>query len=214
MLFKRNNLYFAQIRLRNIDEYKVKVNYLQDLKEESNIDGYMISDRGYEQIYGDYSKQRELILILALTAGIMLIISECISMEYRTGMEDIVRSYKRGRSWLFIRKITACLVFTVVLFVLVYGIDFYNLNRLYGFPYLNAPVQSLTFMNSCIYKVSILGWLGIRLAVRFIICFITMTVAIIVSRILGKRGNRSLTILVLAILFLIIIAFFGVGGRW
>ena len=59
-------------------------------------------------------------------------------------MEDIVRSYKRGRSWLFIRKITACLVFTVILFISVFKINFYNLNRLYGFLYLNAPVQSLT----------------------------------------------------------------------
>lgn len=209
-----SSLSFAQIRLVNIDEYKVKVNYLQNLKEKQNIEGYIISDRGYEQIFGDYCKQRELILLLALTAGIMLIISECISMEYRTGMEDIVRSCERGRSWIFSRKVTACLVFTVVLFILVYGIDFYNLNRLYGFPYLNAPVQSLTFMNSCMLKVSILGWLGIRVALRFICCLITMTVAIIVSRILGKRGNRSLTILVLVVLFLIIITIFGVGGRW
>lgn len=135
-------------------------------------------------------------------------------MEYRTGMEDIVRSCKRGRSWIFSRKVIACLVFTVVLFLLVYGIVFYNLIRIYGFPYLKAPVQSLTFMNSCMFKGSILGWLGIRVALRFICCLITMTVAIIVSRILGKRGNRSLTILVLAVLFLIIITIFGIGGRW
>lgn len=206
------NLRAAATRLTSISEFRNKADYLQMLKDKQGIDGYMISDRGYEEIFGQYSRQRELILLLTIVTGIMIIISESISMEYRTGMENIVRSCKNGRGWILRRKVAACIIFTSVLFLIVYGIDIWNLNHFYGMPYLDAPIMSLTFMEGCAFKVSILGWITILLAVRLIVCLVTMVIAIIISRMIGKKGNRALMLLVLAVLLAIIVVVHGMRG--
>jgi len=199
-----SNVQFAKTRLGTVQEFFQKTDYLDKLKEEQGIDGYMISDRGYEEIFGSYSIQREFILLIILISGIMLIISECISMEYRTGMENIVRSCNRGRSWLIARKVLACFIFTSLMFLIVYAIDYIKLYQIYGVQYLNAPLQSLTFMESCKFKGTIMQWIVIKLYTRYIACLITMTIAIIVSKIIGKKGSRSITILALALLVAII----------
>ena len=47
-------------------EFEQKREYLDTLKEETGIDGYMMSDRGYEEIFGKYGKAREIVLLMAL----------------------------------------------------------------------------------------------------------------------------------------------------
>jgi len=198
--------------MKGIQEYSSKIEYLASIKQNYEIDGYMISDRGYEEIFGQYSNQREIILLLTIVTAIMMIISECISMEYRTGMENIVRSCERGRKWIFKKKVAACAIFTILLFGIVYGIDIWNLYHIYGMPYLKAPLMSLTFMEGCAFRVSIFGWMLIRLGARLLICLITMALAIIVSRMIGKKGNRALMLLALAGMIAVIAILHGIGG--
>lgn len=207
-----NNFQYNTESVRAIKEYVQKIEYLQNIKQEHGIDGYMISDRGYEEIFGQYSRQREFIIILTLVTGIMLIISESISLEYRTGMENIIRSCEKGRIWIFRRKTAACILFTIGLFMVVYGIDFWNLKHFYGMPYLQAPIMSLTFMKGCAFKVSILQWMLILLGARLLICLVTMAIAIIISKMIGKNGNRALMPLVLAGIIGVIAFLHGMGG--
>lgn len=203
---------YAGNKVKSVEEFTNKIKYLEKIQQVYNIDGYMMSDRGYEEIFGQYSRQRELILILLLVTGIMLIISECMTMEYRTGMHMIVRSCSNGRNWLFIRKIVACLLFTTLFFLIIYGMDFLMLRQYYGMPYLQAPVMSLTFMEGTGFRVSVMNYLCIILGVRYIICIIAMVVAILISGMIGKKRSRALMPLTLVGMLTALIVLHGFGG--
>ena len=155
-----------------------------------------------------YSRQREFILILALVTAIMIIVSESIAMEYRTGMYQIVHSAPNGRAAVMRWKITACVVLTKGQTAAVYGIDIWNLHHIYGMPYLAAPALSLTFLENAwgglAGHVSISGWLMILLLVRLVVALFTMTAAMLVSRAIGKKGNRALMPAVLAGVILLV----------
>jgi len=175
------------------------------MEEEYGITGYLISDRGYESIFGKYGESRELILLIVLVAATMLIISESSLLETRTGMNSILRSSAKGRAWLVVRKVIASVVMTTLLFVLVYGIDYIQLAGYYGMPYLDAPIMSLTFMEGCKFNVTIGGWILLRLLVRYIVAIATMTVAILSSKLIGKKGNRAFTILILVGIIVVVV---------
>lgn len=53
-------------RYAAVREFEQKQEYLENLKEETGIDGYMMSDRGYEEIFIKYGKARETVLLMAL----------------------------------------------------------------------------------------------------------------------------------------------------
>jgi len=184
-------------RLSAVNEFIDKMKYLDRIEEEYGITGYLISDRGYESIFGKYGELRELILLIVLVAATMLIISESSLLESRTGMNSILRSSVKGRAWLVVRKVIASVMMTTLLFVLVYGIDYIQLAGYYGMPYLDAPIMSLTFMEGCKFNVTIGGWILLRLLVRYIVAIATMTVAILLSKLIGRKGNRAFTILIL-----------------
>lgn len=192
-------------RLQSVQEFIIKMEYLDRIEEEHGVTGYLISDRGYESIFGKYGKTRELILLIVLAAAIMLIISESSMLETRTGMSSIVRSAVSGRGWLVVRKVIASVAMTTILFVLVYGIDYIQLAGYYGMPYLDAPVMSLTFMEGCKFNVTIGGWILLRMLVRYIVSMAVMAIAILSSKLIGKKGNRAVTILVLVGIIAVIV---------
>lgn len=205
------DVYFAEImefryeqqELGYISEFMNKQNYIERIQTESGKQCWMISDRGYEEIFGQYCLQREKILLIALCISIMLIISEGFTMEYRTGMSIMLRSSAKGRIWLNIRKIIACVLVTVAIALITYIIDLWNLYHIYGMPYLDAPLLSLTFMENVSwitrFNMTIRDWLIIRGVFRLVIALITMIVAIIMSRIIGRKRSRALTLLALTV---------------
>lgn len=196
-----SSVYYQRAALSMIQEYQEKISYAERIKEEYDVDIWLVSDRGYEEIFGQYSSQRELILLIALVTAVMLIISECIAMEYRTGMNMIVHSAGRGRGFFMCQKIIACVLVTIGLTVAVYGIDYWNLYKIYGMPYLSAPAVSLTFLEGTSMKLvlntTIGGWIAICFAARAAVALVTMAAAIFVSKIIGKKGNRSIMPIVL-----------------
>lgn len=186
-------------------EMKNKIIYLEEIKEEKNINGWMISDRGYEQIIGDESEARELILLLILVIGIYLVVNEAIMLEYNSGMKAVTGYTVKGRKWLGIRKIVGGLVITIIMFVVVYAIDFTFLYKSYGMPYLNAPVQSLTFMRDCGLRVTIRSWMIIQTIKRLMAVIAVMFVSYTMSGISAKLKNRAVSSVALVGIVIIIV---------
>ena len=149
-------------------EFRSKRAYLESIKEEYDIDGYMMSDRGYESIIGRFSKLREFMLLIIALVCVVVITFEYRRMESNTGMDKMLGASVNGRQWLTIRRFLTGLLLTALLCLIVYGTDIFVLYRSYGFVYSEAPVMSLTFMKGCRYRVSIAAYItmffGIRIA--------------------------------------------------
>lgn len=166
----RSALMFQQIcstRVNMIWEFIEKQAYLSEIKEQYKIDGYMISDRGYAHLFGEYSYFREIVLFAALAVAIVIIVMQSNRIERNTGMRDLVYASVNGRAWINTRRFAAGLVLTVLLFGMVYGIDMLVLAAHYGFPYLDAPVMSLTFMRGFLPNMSIGMFLFLSLLAKF-----------------------------------------------
>lgn len=106
---------------------------------------------------------------MALAAAIILIVAENIVLEYRTGMNYIINASRHGRCWIQIHRALTGVMLTIILFCFIYGMDMYTMYTMYGMPYLEAPLMSLTFMEGCNPSFTIGQWIIIRLVKRFVV---------------------------------------------
>lgn len=153
--------------LAELAEYIQKQEYLDYIQEKYGISGYMMSDRGYEELFGKYSYLREFILFLSLIISVNIIIIENQRKEYTTKMYQLIYSLKNGRSWIEWRRVASELIIIIGLFVMVYGIDMIMLCTYYGLPYLEAPAVSLTFMEHLSSDITIKSYMFLGIFIRF-----------------------------------------------
>lgn len=192
-------------RYSAVREFQEKCDYLDSLKEDTGIAGYMMSERGYEEIFGDYGKVREIVILIALLVSVVLIVSENIGIETSTGTKYIVEAAS-GKHMIKVKRIAASAVLCMVLFVIVYGIDMWCMYRYYGMPYLAAPLMSLMFMRDSGFYLTIGTFIIIRLLIRLVIMIVVFAFTyILCSRFTGVRGRMaSICIIIGAIVFCII----------
>lgn len=203
-----NNMLYYSARVSEVKEFQDKITYLETIQEQYGVKGYMISDRGYSEVFGGYADMREMILLLVLTAAVFLIISESSLLESRTGMCNILNTTVNGRAWLYIRKILSGLMITLVLYAVVYGIDYIQLADAYGFAYLSAPLMSLTFMEGCWFGGNIGQWMLFRQGLRLAWMIFVMAAAFGTSKWIGKGRSRAIQLLILSVILIITLVIF------
>ena len=199
-------------RYASVREFEQKREYLENLKEETGIDGYMMSDRGYEEIFGKYGKAREIVLLMALLASVVLIVSENIGIETSTGTKYIVNAAS-GKNTVKIKRIAASLALCIVLYFIVYGIDMIYLQNYYGMPYTEAPLMSLTFMRDCGLNISIGTFIVIRLIVRLVMMFAVFAVTYVFSSRFSEVRGRAVSVLII-VAVIVLVAVTGNVSIW
>lgn len=185
-------------------EFIEKDAYIKEL-EEQGLSAYMISDRGYEEIFGKYSTKRELILMLVMMVGITLLINEGMAMEYISGMRNILSSAVNGRTYMVVRKTAACLLMAFLFFALIYGIDYVFLYHYYGMPYLDAPIVSLTFMKDCGLEMTIKTFLLLSIFSKLGTAIMVVGTSLAASVFIGKTGQKNLAMVITAALIVYVI---------
>ena len=93
------NLMDAERLLDNMSEYMQQIEYVSQIKEQYGIDAYVMSQRGYDQIFGSKGATRKLLIYIILGFGVVLIAETENSVEYKNGMNMLIGSSKKGRRW-------------------------------------------------------------------------------------------------------------------
>lgn len=194
-----------------LKEFEDKAAYLRELSENKNIDGYMMSDRGYNEIFGERSAARESFLLIALVSGVMLIVSESFILEYSTGMKNIIKSSSKGWKRIFAKKLIVGVLIAALVYFMVYAIDLISLYLNYGMPFMEAPVQSLTFMEGCKWKVSIFEYIVIRQSAKFIFTEAAAVVSMLISAFIAGKRNKAFVSLTIVIADIIAVALINAG---
>ena len=163
-----------------------KLSYLAKLKKETGIDGYIMSDRGYEQIFGKQSTVREIILLMSTQFAVMLIAFASVYIEKKSSMDKLINSSSGGFKYVNKKKLISGELITLLLTLAVNIIEYTNLIRYYKVTYFQAPVQSLTFMSDIKINVSIIGWLLLLIVFKLIISTVTFSVTFIITRMVSK----------------------------
>lgn len=198
-------VYVYASRYSSVREFEEKYQYLTELEADTGIHGYMMSDRGYEEIFGRYSKVREMVLLIALLVAVVMIVSENIGIENRTGTKYIVNA-AGGRNEVRVKRIVASLLLSIVLFAIVYGIDMFFLSSYYGMPYIQAPLMSLMFMQGCGLDITIGTFIIIRLIVRLAIMLMVYAVTYVLCSLLqGIRARAVSMLIIIAVIVFVVV---------
>ena len=185
-------------------EYSDKIEYIGHIEDDYNTNAWFISDRGYEVILGDKGLYRRIMITLAIISGIMIISAGSERIEYKSGMILLERSSADGRRKIVRDKYIANIILTAALAVVIHGMELIWLRNIYGMPYLNAPVVSLTFMGnvlesgagsigvikSLILHASVGQFMIVRYMAELAAELIIMLVMMKVGKSLGKRRHR------------------------
>jgi len=182
----------CKAELLRLSEYINKIQYLSELKANKGIDGWLISDRGYDEIFGPKSILREIFLLIIMCGSVFLIVNKSIKLEYQSGMAFLNNTAQNGRGWLFLRKLAAAAFFSFMVWFIEYIIDFSVFIKRYGLPYLDAPAASLSFMGNFNSDMSIGTYLLIGLVVRLVLSELVGLMTVAVLKVQKKVNNHKI----------------------
>lgn len=185
----RSEVLYYSSKYSKLSELEENLEYLAKLKEEKNIDGYMMSDKAYELLFGDTSKLRECIMLIILVVGTSVIVCQNYFVEKTTNMSLLLNTSRNGRIRLLIYKFLVAILVLTLLFIVIYYIDISRISNTYGFMYFEAPLQSLSFMENSNKNISIKDYFIIKMCIKYVIGVIGVIGAFVTSRIMIKTNN-------------------------
>lgn len=191
--------------LNYLKEYQAKQQQHRTIQEEKGIEIYAMSDRGYNEIMGPNSKLREVVTGVILIVLSILFASQSFGFESQAHTKPLLKSAGRGIVWLWRRKMICIFSIVGVTLIAFYGADYLSLFQKYQTPYLEAPIQSLTFLASSTAHMSILQFLllSVLFKVAFSVCAAASALFISSHRKVVNQMYVPLLIVTYSILFVL-----------
>lgn len=150
-----------------VGQLEEQLAYVDRLKEERDIDVWIVNERPYRLLWtenglwvGSGYEEQEFIAI-ANVILIIFLMSSVFSYDKSCGMYGVIRCTKGGRISLFRKKTGIAALVCVLVSGVSYGLRFWEVCRNDPLHCLNAPVQSLRFLEDFPLPVSIGGFLCI-----------------------------------------------------
>jgi len=133
---------------------KSDTKYLIDLKENRDIEGKYTNPYVYNEVLGIRlaANQRNVGVITVFT--VILLLFGIFSFERKQFMIPVLRS-SGGRGKLWRIKILSVLAVTAGVWAILYGINWWNITKIYTFHSLNIPLQSLQIIGAFPIEMSI-----------------------------------------------------------
>lgn len=172
-----------EFALRNaIQRLEGEVEQIKAVAETGDYEPWLVDQKVYNSFYGTASRDRQR---LNATIAIFLLVLCCAGVfayERQSGVVSTVRSLKRGRGVLFLRKVLVCALMAVVVWVTVYIREFANFITLNGANTLGAPVQNISALAEFPLKVTFGQYLFILYGIRLLMLILTSFVVLAISQ--------------------------------
>lgn len=172
-------------------EFEEKGEYLAHISDTYKIDGYMMSDRGYESVIGTYSYNRERIIFAVILISILIVYSQIIKLNNKSRVYLLINASNMGYKKILVNYLIIGLILTLLITALIYGIEWIILSNAYSLPYMKAPLMSLTFMEGNAMSRTIEGYIIKKYMIRIgliELCYILAAVGGIMYEINNKRS--------------------------
>lgn len=140
---------------------------------------------------GSKGATRKLLIYIILGFGVVLIAETESSVEYKNGMNMLIGSSKRGRRWERTVKAAAVCILVGVSAFLLYIIEMIIMYKAYGMPYINAPLISLTYMNTAkvFRNITISQYMLILMAEEILFAVVVGLETVFASRHIFKKNS-------------------------
>lgn len=157
------------------------VKYVQSIKKGKDIDAMLISQDSYEYLFGKDNYEGGLRKCLIIIVAGVLLLHNTFSVENQTGFILLIRSAGKGKKKSFNGRIISGVSLFLVMGLIMFIIETYNIWHIYGFDRLDAPVQSLKMFSEFPLNISIqafiLMWYILRLTVIAAIAMAVMCIS-------------------------------------
>lgn len=185
--------------LNYLKEYHAKQEQQRTVQEEKGIAIYAMSDRGYNEIMGPNSKLREVVTGVILIMLSVLFASQTFGFEGQAHTKPLLKSAGRGIAWLWRRKIICIFSIVGVTLIAFLGAQYLALFQRYQTPYLEAPIQSLTFLAGSTMHLSILQFLALNVLFKAVLPVCAAANALFISA--GRKMVNLMYVPVLIVVY-------------
>ena len=145
----------------------------------------LVYEKGYQLLFGDKAVKERLIGILLCVIAAVYSASGVLGTEYDLKVMNLLRSTKRGRKELFLKKLGVSFGITVVIFVLVKIPAILKVVGEYPLECWGAKVRSMMFAGQSVINCSIFGYvlmlMIMQLVTLFVIVFSTMALSVVLK---------------------------------
>lgn len=201
-----------QMRLQSIDDRRSALSLVLERADylSGTENGAFVYDIGYRLLIGDSSAgQKDYLLALQMILMLILCLTFVYGVEYETGMAVLLHTYAKGH-WETRRcKFLVSVLCATVVYGLTYAPYFYNVLHTYGIQMIHVPAYSIPELSN--YSCSILSYLLIVCAIRYLTMVLTVVLIFLIS---AKIKKNSIAIIV-SIAFLVLpllLALLQIGG--
>ena len=145
----------------------------------------LVYEKGYQLLFGDKAVKERLIGILLCVIAAVYSASGVLGTEYDLKVMNLLRSTKRGRKELFLKKLGVSFGITAVIFVLVKIPAILKVVGEYPLECWGAKVRSMMFAGQSVINCSIFGYvlmlMIMQLVTLFVIVFSTMALSVVLK---------------------------------
>lgn len=145
----------------------------------------LVYEKGYQLLFGDQAVKERLIGILLCVIAAVYSASGVLGTEYDLKVMNLLRSTKRGRKELFLKKLGVSFGITAVIFVLVKIPAILKVVGEYPLECWGAKVRSMMFAGQSVINCSIFGYvlmlMIMQLVTLFVIVFSTMALSVVLK---------------------------------
>jgi hypothetical protein len=168
------------VAIKTLAELETKKERIEEYKAKG-ISLYAMSDRGYDEIIGVNSVRREAIIMLVMIIFAVVASYDVWNIEKASNMRTFLLTYAYGRRHVYLRKQAILLVIVTLAYLTFYGINIVLLASWYDAAYMEAPIQSLSFMNVPVV-MSIRAYLILAFLLKYIFAVAAMVVMTLTNR--------------------------------
>ena len=183
------------------------------LQEQRGIYIYAMSNRGYNEILGPNSRLREIMIGVLVIALCVIIAAQVYGVEKQAHTNPLLKSTARGIVWVWKKKLLCIWGIVGILLCIFLGGNLIHLLQNYHTPYLQAPIQSLTFYAEETAHISILQMMIINGAfkIAFAVCAVAVTLFISSHKRVINQMYVPSVIIVLSVFYVIGLA---INAAW
>lgn len=172
---------------------------IEYIRANSNRNLWLVNPSGYEYMIGDKGRGISEMSFLIALVGLATIIASVFSYEKKSDMEVLINTTGNGRKSVKKRKYIIVVILCIIMWLIISGMEIYTVTKTYKLSGLQAPVQSLSFMENIPINISIGGYMCIAYIYRLIVMLLSETIFIVVSE---KVNNQEVCLLLCGVVIL------------
>lgn len=182
------------------DQIASRQEELKEIQARTGVTPWILNDSWLEQLIGEDTGRNQRKIGMTVLLFLTILLAPLYAYENQTGARAVIRGAGKGRGRLVLRKQLLAALGVLLVGGMVYGADLWSVVRLYGMRGLDAPVQSVKWMQNSDWHMTLGQLLALVGLARLLVLWSAAQGMLLLSSLVRKVQSA-----VLAGVFLIVL---------